>query len=67
MAEKTKIPPGPWTVEALGEELYATLAIENEIFNPRLERNFRPPLDLVQQYKAQEAAKAKAPKAEGGN
>jgi len=55
MAEKTNIPAGPWTVEALGWDLYRTLAIENGCLTPTA--NFCPALDLTKPYNAQQAAK----------
>jgi hypothetical protein len=62
MAEKTNIPAGPWTVEALGEDAYCELAIRFGCFNPKSEANdFRPPLDLTAAYNEQQAAKASKP------
>lgn len=59
---KTTIPAPPWTAEALGEELYVTLAKENGCYDP----SSRPDLDLTTPYKQQqEAAKASAKPARG--
>lgn len=55
MAQAKKIPEGPWTVEALGEDEYKRLANEYGCFNPSLEPpTFRPPLDLTAAYQAQQ-------------
>ena len=57
------IPKGPWTVETLGEPEYCRLANEYGCFNPGLEpKDYRPPLDLVAVYAAQEEKNAKAAK-----
>lgn len=45
-AKTMNLPPLPWTHQALGEELYCTLAVELGYFNPKAERkDFRPTLD----------------------
>lgn len=58
---KTQIPPPPWTLEALSEELYVTLAKENGCYDPTA----RPDLDLTTPYNEQQAAKASAKPARG--
>jgi hypothetical protein len=58
----TKIPAPPWTVEHLGEELYCKLATEYGCFNPAMEATtYRPPLDLVALYAAQNATQPAKP------
>lgn len=45
-AKTMNLPPLPWTHEALGEELYCTLATELGYFNPKAEKeDYRPALD----------------------
>ncbi len=40
------LPPLPWTHEALGEEMYCTIARELGYFDPRKEKkDYRPSLD----------------------
>jgi hypothetical protein len=40
------LPPLPWTYEALGEEMYNTIARELGYFDPRKEKkDYRPSLD----------------------
>ena len=45
-AKTMQLPPLPWTVEALGEEVYCKIAAELGYFNPKSERkDYRPSLD----------------------
>lgn len=45
-AKSMTLPPLPWTVEALGEQVYCKLASELGYFNPASERkDYRPSLD----------------------
>lgn len=53
----TKIPPPPWTVAALGEDLYITLAKEHGCYDP----TGRPDLDLTTPYNEQQAATSAKP------
>lgn len=54
---KTTVPPGPWTVEKLGEELYCQLARDYGVFDPSRElATYRPPLDLTTFYQPAEEA-----------
>lgn len=53
----TKIPPPPWTVEALTEELYITLAKEHGCYDPTA----RPDLDLTTPYNEQQAGTSAKP------
>jgi hypothetical protein len=39
------LPPYPWTVEKLGEEVYCKIARISGAFNPTLDPRFRPALD----------------------
>jgi len=57
----TQIPAPPWTAEALGEELYITLAKENGCYDPTA----RPDLDLTTPYNQQQEAKASVRSARG--
>ena len=68
MAEQTEkpkphIPAPPWTLEALGPEKYAELALEYGVLDVRIEqKSYRPSLDLTDAYEAQEVAAAKKAK-----
>lgn len=45
-AKTMTLPPLPWTVEALGEEMYCKIAAELGYFNPKSEnKSYRPSLD----------------------
>ena len=45
-AKTMTLPPLPWTVEALGEEVYCKIAAELGYFNPKSEnKSYRPSLD----------------------
>ena len=64
MADKKPTIPAPspttgWSVEFLGEEKYCELANAYGCFNPKAEQpSYRPPLGLLEAYRAQEAAKS---------
>lgn len=45
-ARSMQLPPLPWSIENLGDEVYCHLASELGYFNPRSERaDYRPSLD----------------------